>query len=136
MIPIVLSTLFVYALLGFFGVAINVVTVIIVNTCIGIGIDYAIHFTAGYLFLRGRYAARRDALAATARIKGAVIMFNTLVVGIGFLVLAFSSFSPVRDLGLFVFVSMAASSTFSLMFLPVLFSLFGIRAPGVRRPAA
>ncbi|MBD3391419.1 MAG: MMPL family transporter, partial [Chitinivibrionales bacterium] len=46
-IPIVLSTLFVYALLGFFGVAINVVTVIIVNTCIGIGIDYAIHFTAG-----------------------------------------------------------------------------------------
>ncbi len=124
-VPIILSTAFVYALMGLFGVAINAITVIIVNTCIGIGIDYAIHFAAGYLYVRTTSGNRLDAIMATVRNKGAVIMFNTFVVGIGFLALAFSSFPPIRHFGVFVFISMAASSIFSLAFLPVLFRLFG-----------
>jgi predicted RND superfamily exporter protein len=126
LVPIALSTAFVYALMGLFGVAINAITVIIVNTCIGIGIDYAIHFAAGYLYVRGDYEDRMDALMATVRTKGSVIMFNTGVVGIGFLVLAFSSFPPIRDFGVFVFLSMVASSTFSLVFLPILFRLLRV----------
>ncbi len=126
-IPILLSTLFVYSLMGFFGVAINAVTVIIVNTCIGIGIDYAIHFVAGYMYVRDSHVNAFEALMTTSKTKGAVIMFNTFVVGIGFLVLAFSSFPPIRHFGLFVFVSMVTSSTFSLLFLPILFRMFGSR---------
>jgi len=124
-VPIILSTLTVYALMGFTGVAINAVTVIIVNTCVGIGIDYSIHFTAGYLIYRKKFRDRTAALVETARIKGTVILFNTFVVGIGFLVLALSTFPPIRDLGIFVFVSMATSSVFALLFLPILFKLFG-----------
>jgi predicted RND superfamily exporter protein len=124
-VPIVFSTLFVYALMGFFGVAINTVTVIIVNTCIGIGIDYSIHFTAGYTYLRSQHQDRLNTILHTARIKGSVILFNTFIVGIGFLVLAFSSFPPIRHFGIFVFVSMMASALFALAFLPVLFRLFG-----------
>ncbi|MFW5774923.1 MAG: efflux RND transporter permease subunit [Chitinivibrionales bacterium] len=124
-IPIMLSTLFVYALMGFFGVAINAVTVIIVNTCIGIGIDYAIHFVAGYMYVRDAHRRIIDALMTTARNKGSVIMLNTFVVGIGFLVLAFSSFPPIRHFGLFVFLSMVTSSSFSLLFLPIFFRIFG-----------
>ncbi|MFP4417791.1 MAG: efflux RND transporter permease subunit, partial [Chitinispirillaceae bacterium] len=124
-VPIMLSTLFVYALMGFFGVAINAVTVIIVNTCIGIGIDYAIHFIAGYMYVRDAHRSPFEALLTTTRNKGSVIMFNTFVVGIGFLVLALSSFPPIRHFGLFVFVSMVTSSTFSLLFLPILFRMFG-----------
>jgi hydrophobe/amphiphile efflux-3 (HAE3) family protein len=135
-IPIILSTLFVYALMGFFGVAINPVTVIIVNTCIGIGIDYAIHFVAGYLYVRSQYANRTQALMHTASIKGSVIMFNTFVVGIGFLILGFSSFPPIRDFGFFVFISMVASSTFSLAILPVLFRLFGTIKTDIDRSAS
>jgi uncharacterized protein len=123
-VPIVLSTVFVYALMGLFGITVNVITVIIVNTCIGIGIDYAIHFVAGYSYLRPGYSAKLEAIMAAARRRGTVIMFNTAIVGIGFLILAFSSFPPIRDFGVFVFISMTASSIFSLVFLPVLIRMF------------
>lgn len=124
-VPILFSTLLVYALMGLFGVAINAVTVIIVNTCIGIGIDYAIHYAAGYELSRARLGEVAPSLMEAAHIKGSVIMFNTLVVGVGFLVLAFSSFPPIRDFGVFVCISMLASATFALILLPALFSTFG-----------
>ncbi|MBD3344570.1 MAG: MMPL family transporter [Chitinivibrionales bacterium] len=124
-IPIVLSTLFVYSLMGVFGVTINSVTVIIVNTCIGIGIDYSIHFVAGYRFVRKEYDSRLDALLATVRNKGMVIIFNTLIVGVGFLVLGISSFPPIKHFGMFTFISMATSCIFALVFLPVFLKQFG-----------
>ncbi len=120
-VPIILSTLFVAALMGLFGVGINTVTVIVMNTCIGIGIDYAIHFTSGYRYIRDQYDCNMDALIHTVKEKGAVIMFNTFVVGLGFLVLMFSSFPPIRSFGLFIFISMMTSSIFSLIFIPVFF---------------
>ncbi len=120
-LPMILSTLFVYALMGLFNVSVNTVTVIIVNTCIGIGIDYSIHFTAGYMFIRGEYSNNIEALIRTVENKGSVIMLNTLVVGTGFFVLIFSSFPPIRDFGLFIFISMVISSTFALIFLPTFF---------------
>jgi len=126
-IPIVLSTGFVYALMGAVGVSINTVTVFIVNTCIGIGIDYSIHFVSGYSYTLPRFPDNEGALLDTVRSKGAVIMFNTLVVGVGFLVLVISSFPPIRHFGFFVFISMLTSAVFSLIFLPLLFRVSPIR---------
>jgi len=124
-IPIVFSTGFIYALMGIMGVTINLVTVIIMNTCIGIGIDYAIHFVSGYIHSRKLAKNRHDAIKRTIHDKGTPILFNAFVVGTGFLVLAFSGFPPIKDFGILVFVSMFASAGFSLLFLSILISLFG-----------
>jgi predicted RND superfamily exporter protein len=136
-VPIVFSTVFIYALMGLSGVTINMVTVIIVNTCIGIGIDYAIHFTSGYLYCRRQYPTQREALLATVANKGAVIIFNTMVVGAGFLILVFSSFPPIRHFGGFIFLSMVTSTLFSLIFLPVFFlgKAKNTKAIGADQPA-
>ena len=123
-IPMIISTATVYALMGLLNVPINMVTVVIVNTCIGIGIDYSIHFTSGFIFIRKNFSNNIDALISNVGNKGAVIMFNTLVVGAGFFVLIFSSFPPVRNFGLFIFLSMVISSTFALIFLPIFFRNF------------
>ncbi|ERP31345.1 efflux RND transporter permease subunit [Chitinivibrio alkaliphilus] len=120
-VPILLSTITTYALMGLFGVSINTVTVIVINTCLGIGIDYAIHFTSGFLYYRERGNENRRALRKTVFNKGSVILFNTMVVGAGFLILIFSSFPPIRAFGFFIFVSMIISSIYSIFFLPVLF---------------
>jgi len=122
-LPIIISTIFIYALMGIFGVTINMVTVIIVNTCIGIGIDYAIHFTAGYLYERRKVHDPTTAILQTVKNKGTVIIFNTIVVGAGFFVLVFSSFPPIKHFGGFIFISMLTSTLFSLIFLPVFFHL-------------
>jgi len=119
-IPIVLSSLTVAGVMALFNVTINTVTVIIINTSVGIGIDYAIHFTAGYLRQRQLCSTNREAIIKALKYKGAVIMFNTIAVGVGLLVLLFSNFPPIRELGLFIFVSMGISSAFSLLFLPLL----------------
>lgn len=122
-IPIIISTVFTYASMGLFGVTINMVTVIIVNTSMGIGIDYAIHFTAGYLYARRSTTNAVEAVLHTVAEKGLVIVFNTIVVGVGFLVLGLSSFPPIRHFGAFLFMSMVTSTIFSLVFLPVFFAL-------------
>jgi len=123
-IPMILSTVTVYALMGLLKVPVNMVTVVIMNTCIGIGIDYSIHVTAGFMYIRDSFDDPIDALVQTVKNKGTVIMFNTLVVGVGFGVLAFSSFPPIRSFGFFMCISMIISSSFALIFLPVFFKKY------------
>ena len=106
-------------------ITINSITVVTMNTCIGIGIDYAIHFISGYLY-NHKGGDRKPTLRAVIKNKGTPILFNTLVVGLGFFVLAFSSFPPNRDFGILVFISMIVSALFSIIFLTVLINKFGI----------
>lgn len=123
--PIILATALIYALMGLFGVTINSITVVTMNTCIGIGIDYAIHFISGYLYIH-KGGDRKATLREVIKNKGTPILFNTVVVGIGFFVLAFSSFPPNRDFGILVLISMIVSALFSIIFLTVLISKYGI----------
>ncbi len=123
--PIILSSTFIYALMGLMGITINSITVVTMNTCIGIGIDYAIHFISGYLYIY-RGGDRKTSLRAVIKNKGTPILFNTLVVGLGFFVLAFSSFPPNRDFGILVLISMIVSALFSIIFLTVLINKYGI----------
>ncbi|KMQ52348.1 putative membrane protein [Chitinispirillum alkaliphilum] len=125
-LPIILSTAFVYALMGVMGVNINLVTVITMNTCIGIGIDYSIHFLSGFLHLKNDFQTK-EALMKSLKRKGTPIAFNTMIVGLGFLVLSFSTFPPVRDFGILVFASMFISALFSILFITILVSVFGVK---------
>ncbi len=120
-VPMVFSTLTIFALMGLSNVPINMVTVVVVNTCIGIGIDYAIHFTSGFLYIKDDYDNVLDAIMGTLKNKGSVILFNTFVVGTGFCVLVLSSFPPIKHFGLFIFISMLVSAMYALFFLPLCF---------------
>jgi hypothetical protein len=109
------------------GTTINLVTVIVVTACIGIGIDYAIHFTSSFLRFKRNGAEPIQALLEALQDKSTVIVFNTLAVGVGFLTLCFSNFPPVRTLGIFIFLSMIVGSMFTLLFLPVFLNRKGKR---------
>ena len=118
-LPIVIGACFIAGIMAAFGISINMVTVIVVNCCIGIGIDYAIHFTSSYLRFKRGGAIAAEALLNALQDKSTVIIFNTLAVGVGFLALCLSNFPPVRTLGFFIFLSMTIGSAFSLLFLPI-----------------
>ncbi|MBN1575320.1 MAG: MMPL family transporter [Chitinispirillaceae bacterium] len=124
--PIILLTAFIYAMLGICRITINLVTVVIMNVCIGIGIDYAIHFVSGYRLARQTSPDAVTALLAAIRQKGTPILFNAFVVGIGFCVLAFSSFPPIRDFGLMVFLSVFFAAVFCIVILTLLIDKFGL----------
>lgn len=118
-LPIIAASCFIAGLMALFGVSINMVTIIVINSSIGIGIDYAIHLTSGYILARKQETDNKRAILMAIQEKGTVIIFNTVAVGVGFLILALSSFPPVRLLGIFIFLSMAVCSLFSILFLPI-----------------
>jgi predicted RND superfamily exporter protein len=118
-LPIVIGACFIAGIMAATGVSINMVTVIVVNCCIGIGIDYAIHFTSSFRRFRYNGNSTKEALLKALYDKSTVIIFNTLAVGVGFLALCLSNFPPVRTLGLFIFLSMTIGAVFSLLFLPM-----------------
>jgi predicted RND superfamily exporter protein len=133
-VPIFMLLVFVYAMMGLCGVSINLITVVIMNTCIGIGIDYAIHFISGYIHtLKTASTTGYQALAITIRQKGTPIFFNTLVVGVGFCVLLFSSFPPIRDFGLLVFISMFVAAGFCIFIISLIIAKFGLTVPSLRK---
>lgn len=132
-LPIIISSCFIGGLMSLFGVTINTITVIIINSSVGIGIDYAIHFTAGYLRERKNGDENVPAILHAIKHKGAVIIFNTIAVGVGLLILVFSDFPPIRDLGLFIFLSMAVSSAFSLTFLPLFLNTIKVKERMLKR---
>jgi len=118
-LPIVIGAIFIAGIMAATGTTINLVTVIVVTACIGIGIDYAIHFTSSFLRFRRNGADTTEALLSALQDKSTVIVFNTLAVGVGFLTLCLSNFPPVRTLGIFIFLSMIVGALFTLLFLPV-----------------
>ena len=118
-LPIVIGACFIAGIMAMAGVSINMVTVIVVNCCIGIGIDYAIHFTSSYLRFKRSGACTTESLLKALHDKSTIIIFNTLAVGVGFLALCLSNFPPVRTLGFFIFLSMTIGAVFSLLFLPM-----------------
>jgi hypothetical protein len=110
-----------------FGVNLDIATAMIASMALGIGIDYAIHFVTRYrieVFLKNKQPD--EAIAETIHTTGRAIIFNALAVAAGFLVLIFSHFIPIMNIGWLVAATMIISSLVTIVLLPALISLFGL----------
>lgn len=121
-IPLTITTLLIAGIAGYFSIPLDVSTALAAGVAIGVGVDYAVHFI--YRF-KDELANGADVLAAiqeTMRSVGRTIIFNAVVVTIGFAVLFSSQFPPHIKLGYFVVSYMVASCLMALTILPVAFS--------------
>lgn len=118
--PLLLTVLVVFALLSVFGVYLDAVTALIASIVLGIGIDYSVHFLARYRALRQDGRDVEAAVHETMTTSGRAIVFNSLAVALGFLVLLLSSFWPVMHIGWVVAVTMLVAATLTLLLLPAL----------------
>jgi len=133
-IPLIITITFSFALMVISGIPLNMGTALIASVCIGIGVDYSIHFINRYRI----EAARTSDLASTIRVtmetSGRAILLNAVAVAGGFSVLLFSSFMPVVYLGLLIPLIMATNALAALFIIPAFLNvLFGSRrtqAPG------
>jgi len=90
---------------------------------IGVGIDYTIHFLWRY---KAEFAAQGSivkAISTTLSTTGRGIIFNALSVIIGFAVLAFSGFAPLRFFGLLVVISIFSCLICALLLVPAIVTL-------------
>lgn len=120
---IFLTTLINFGLMGWLGISLDIVTVLISSIGIGVGIDYSIHVYSRYSEERENGHSVGDALRRTVAFTGKAIATNTGSVVAGFVILVFSSFPPLRYFGSLVTVTMLAASIGSLTMLPALVNL-------------
>ena len=118
-IPILISIMVNFGLMGLLGVPLTISTAIISSIAVGIGVDYAIHFITqyreAYKALGTEERAARFAMGHTGR----AISLNAGIVISGFMVMVFSVFPPNRQIGLLVSLNMitALVATITIMFL-------------------
>jgi len=98
-VPIIITVMISFGLMGFLGIPLSSATALISSIAVGIGIDYAIHFTSRYRLSAQNHNDRTDIAIAAMGHTGRAIAFNALVLIAGFSVLLLSVFPPNRELG-------------------------------------
>ena len=118
-IPIIISLIVNFGLMGFLGISINAGTAMIASVAIGIGVDYAIHMLVKYIKER-KNKIFEEAINITIKETGEAIIYNVLSVSAGFLVLVFSRFLPLVQFGVFVAVNMIVTGLGALIIIPII----------------
>ncbi len=105
------------ALMALFGVALSTSTCIVFAVVLGIAIDDTIHVIAA---LAEQPPDAPDPIGATVEHTGLALVLSSVVLALGFLVLAASSFRANRDFGLLVAATVVFALAADLLLLPAL----------------
>ena len=123
-LPLLLSILLNYMVMGLTGIHLDLVTSIIASVAIGVGIDYTIHFMKTYKAERALSDDLEFVAKETFHKSGHGIVVNAMAVGFGFLVLCFSQFIVLRYIGILVALVMLTSSLLSMTVIPGVLYIF------------
>ena len=105
-LPVIMSFGIWSVLVGFVGVASATITA----TTLGIIVDNTIHLLTKYVRgVREQHLSVPDAIRQAYRSVGPAVSINALVLGIGFAVLAFSSYRVNNELGLLTAIAIVVA---------------------------
>jgi len=120
MVPNLLPAFFTFGVMGLLGIPLDTDTLIIAPLIIGIAVDDTIHFIAHY---RDAWFESGDvdvALQSTIKEVGQAVTFTTLVLAIGFSMLAFSDYLGLAKTGIFGSLAIVVALSSDLLLLPAL----------------
>jgi hydrophobe/amphiphile efflux-3 (HAE3) family protein len=129
-IPLSLSIAVNFAVMGFFGIRLDITTAMVASVAIGIGIDYTIHFMSRYSLYRKESSGPDLAVRGTLQSAGKAIVVNAVSVGAGFAVLLLSQFNPLMYFGALIALTMFTSSVGAMTILPAVLGFFNPRFAG------
>ncbi|MEY8215427.1 MAG: outer membrane lipoprotein-sorting protein [Colwellia sp.] len=128
LLPVVVTVLFIYAIMVALNIPINTGTSMFASIAIGLGVDFTIHILSRLRLELSSEAYGEnnieDALKNIFPTTGRALMLNFLAIALGFGVLALSKATPVRDFGIIISAAITASFFASLTILPALVKLF------------
>ncbi len=123
MIPNFLPILFTSALMPLLGIALDVGTVMVAGVALGLVVDDTIHFLARLKIEAERTGDIRRAITEALISTGRPIIFTSIVLSLGFLVLLFASFNPVIHFGILSCIVILLAVVFDLIVLPAILGL-------------
>ena len=123
-LPVVVTILMIYAVMGFSGIWLSVSTSMFAAISIGLGVDFSIHTLERLqVLLKERQGSVNQALLKLYPSTGRALLFNFLALALGFGVLSTSKVVVLQEFGLLVAVAIMTSFLTSLTLLPVLAKL-------------
>ena len=120
MIPNLIPVLFGAALLGFFNIELEAGVSIIFAVIFGIAVDDTIHFLSKYKLCRVNNKSIEESIEITFKETGKAILFTTIILFFGFLIMLFSSNPPTQTVGWLISVTLFAALLCDVLLLPVL----------------
>jgi hypothetical protein len=121
--PNVLTTLAVLGLMGWLRIPLDLMTITIAAIAMGIAVDDTIHYIHRYLEeLEG--ASSEEAVERSHGSVGYALLYTSLIITLGFSLLAFSDFVPSILFGLLTGFALVTAFVFDLTLLPVLLHRF------------
>ena len=124
MIPNLLPIALVLGAMGATGITLDIMTITIASVSLGIAVDSAIHYVSRYRRELRRTGDFDEAARGAHASIGRAILYTALTVIAGFLVLAFSRFTPTIYFGVLVSLAMVAGLASNLVLLPTLLLTF------------
>ena len=121
LIPIIITVLSLYGFLGISQIPLNITTVIIFSITIGVGIDYAVHFSSVYKYYLQETTNNKLAIEKAFNNSSRPIIANALGISLGFSALMFSPLTIHFNVSALMWVSMFVSVILTLTLLPQLF---------------
>lgn len=116
--PLVVAVVALLGGMGWAGIPLGVATSMLAAATIGVGVDFAVHFSHEYDRARREGLDPPAAVAATSERTGRAIRWNAVVLAAGLSVLAISGLRPNRTLGLLFAAAMIACYATTLLILP------------------
>tara|TARA_R110000744_G_scaffold116932_4_gene218612 strand:- start:16594 stop:19020 length:2427 start_codon:yes stop_codon:yes gene_type:complete len=124
-IPNILTTLVILGVMGWLGIALDLMTITISAIAMGIAVDDTIHFVHRYLEELNRENSDGDiAVKKTFKSVGYALIYTTTIIAVGFSLLSFSDFVPSILFGLLTSLAMLLAFITDTTLLPVLLRKF------------
>ncbi len=120
-LPIIITVISLYGFLGLTGISLNVTTVIIFSITIGVGIDYAVHFSSVYKYYLKETKDNKKATDMAFKNTSRPIIANALGISLGLTVLMFSPLTIHFNVSILMWVSMIVSVILTLSLLPMIY---------------
>ncbi|QWB96202.1 MMPL family transporter [Mycoplasmatota bacterium] len=125
LIPILVTVLSLYGFLGISQIPLNITTVIIFSITIGVGIDYAVHFSSVYKTYLSETHDNNLAIKEAYGHSSRPIIANALGISLGLTALMFSPLTIHFNVSILMWVSMIVSVVLTLTLLPFIFKKRG-----------
>ncbi len=130
LIPNLIPAILAYGALGLLGRPLDITTMMIAPIIIGIAVDDTVHFITHYRNQVVIHGDIRRALQTTITEAGQSVVFTTLILGLGFGIMAFASDAGVANLGIFGSLAILVGLLNDLFLLPAMILVFKLRFEG------
>ena len=120
MVPNVVPIVLFFGVLGWAHVTLNIATSIIAAIALGIAVDNTIHFMVRFNRELQLTYDQEGSLTTALRTIGRPIVYTSVALACGFLVMRLSEFVPVRNFGVLSAATMLAAMGTNLVLLPAL----------------